>query len=141
MTGTKVNITESRIMYSNMLTNDPLALQYKAHFELLGGQLPENLQDKMTPSSAGTDQGNVSKKFPSLHAFFGIFNEDGSAATAAGHTVEFVAVAGTRPSFDKALMSAKALAGVALDVLTVDGLREEVWANFEKNAPAAPAKI
>jgi hypothetical protein len=41
--------------------------------------------------------------------------------------------AGTKLSFEKALMVAKVLAGVAVEVLTVDGLLEEIKEGFEAN--------
>lgn len=131
-TGAKLNLTMRPYGYSNMVTNDVLAASYASWFEALGeGDLlvPTEIA-KNTQGSASTDQGNLSHDFPSISAGFEITNEDGSVPETGPHTAAFEVAAGSRPAFDKSLLVGKGLAGVALDVLTVEGLLDKVKEEF-----------
>ena len=86
----------------------------------------------MKDPSGSTDQGNLSHEWPSISPYFQISNEDGSVPSGGPHTAAFEVAAGSRPAFEKSLMVAKSLAGVAVDVLTVDGLLESIQEEFEK---------
>ena len=93
--------------------------------------MPDLELDKLRDASGSTDQGNLSHEWPSISPTFGIYTENGTAPATGPHTEAFEVAAGTKLSFEKALLVAKALAGVAVDVLTVDGLLDEIKDNFE----------
>ena len=95
--------------------------------------MPDLEIDKLRDASGSTDQGNLSQGWPSISPTFGIFTDNGTAPSTGPHTEAFQVAAGTKHSFEKALMVAKALAGVAVDVLTVDGLLDEIKEDFEAN--------
>lgn len=81
-------------------------------------------------SGASTDQGDVSHALPSLSAGFAIPpGPEGNGP----HSPDFTHASGTREAFARALRVAKALAGVAVDVLTVDGLLGRVQKEWEDN--------
>ncbi|OLN96843.1 Peptidase M20 domain-containing protein 2-like protein 1 [Colletotrichum chlorophyti] len=130
-TGAELNVTIRPNGYSNMVSNDVLASSYAKYFTELGGEVPDAEVDKLREPSGSTDQGNISHDFPSISPTFGITNENGSLPASGVHTVAFEVAAGSRPAFDKAIVVAKSLAGVAIDVLTVDGLLEEIKEEFK----------
>jgi amidohydrolase len=125
-TGATLNLTMRENSYSAMITNDILASSYSKYFTSLSGQVPDPTTDKLKEASGSTDQGNISKKFPSIQALFQIYNENGSVPSGGPHTAPFEVAAGSTKAFEKALMTAKGLAGVAADVLTVNGLLNAV---------------
>jgi amidohydrolase len=130
-TGATLNLTMRPNSYSAMLSNDILAASYSKHFIALGGQVPDQSLDRIKEQSGSTDQGNISKMWPSIQPMFQIFNEDGSVPEGGPHTAPFEVAAGSRKSFEKGLMVAKGLAGVAVDVLTVEGMVEKVREELE----------
>ncbi|KAM0703388.1 hypothetical protein Q7P35_009327 [Cladosporium inversicolor] len=130
-TGAELNLTMRPYGYANMVSNDLLSEHFAEWFEGLGGEMPDLEIDKLRDASGSTDQGNLSQEWPSISPNFGIFTDNGTAPSAGPHTEAFQVAAGTKLSFEKALMVAKALAGVAVDVLTVDGLLDEIKENFE----------
>lgn len=132
-TGAELNLTMRPYGYANMVSNDLLGEHFAEWFESLGGDMPNLEIDKLRDASGSTDQGNLSQEWPSISPTFGIFTENGTAPSTGPHTEAFQVAAGTKLSFEKALMVAKALAGVAVDVLTVDGLMDEIKENFEVN--------
>jgi amidohydrolase len=125
-TGAILNLTMRPNSYSAMLSNDLLASSFTNHFLALGGEVPNQALDRIKEQSGSTDQGNISKLFASIQPMFQIFNEDGSVPDGGPHTAPFEVAARSRRSFEKALMTAKGLAGVAVDVLTVEGMVEKV---------------
>ncbi|KAF2623242.1 hypothetical protein BU25DRAFT_376200 [Macroventuria anomochaeta] len=131
-TGAELNFTIRPYGYANHVTNDLLAASYATFFEELGGELEPSEIDKMKDPSGSTDQGNLSHEWPSISPYFQIFNEDGSVPSSGPHTAAFEVAAGSKPAFEKSLVVAKSLAGVAVDVLTVDGLLEQIKEEFEK---------
>jgi amidohydrolase len=130
-TGAELNFTMRPYGYANMVSNDLLGEHFAAWFEGLGGEMPDLELDKLRDASGSTDQGNLSHEWPSISPTFGIYTENGTAPATGPHTEAFEAAAGTKLSFEKALLVAKSLAGVAVDVLTVDGLLDEIKDNFE----------
>ena len=83
---------------------------------------------------AGTDQGNVSYAVPSVNASFAIVP---GPLGGGPHTPDFEGAAGTRETFSRAMRVSKALAGVAMDVLTRDGLVDEVKKQWRKDMEEA----
>ncbi|KAJ0168189.1 Peptidase M20 domain-containing protein 2 [Colletotrichum tanaceti] len=130
-TGAELNVTVRPYGYSNMVSNDVLASSYARHFAELGGELPDADVDKLRDPSGSTDQGNISHDFPTISPYFSIANENGSVPSGGTHTAAFEVAAGSRPAFGKAIMVAKSIAGVAVDVLTVDGMLEQIKEEFE----------
>ncbi|GJD03628.1 aminobenzoyl-glutamate utilization protein B [Colletotrichum higginsianum] len=130
-TGAELNVTMRPYGYSNMVSNDVLASSYTRYFTELGGELPDADVDKLRDPSGSTDQGNISHDFPTISPYFAITNENGSVPSGGTHTAAFEVAAGSRPAFEKAIMVAKSIAGVAVDVLTVDGMLEQIKEEFE----------
>ncbi|KZM18622.1 uncharacterized protein EKO05_0000670 [Ascochyta rabiei] len=131
-TGAQLNFTVRPYGYANHVSNDLLAASYATHFTSLGGALQPAEIDKLKDPSGSTDQGNLSHEWPSLSPFFQITNQDGSVPAGGPHTAAFEVAAGSQPAFEKAVQVAKSLAGVAVDVLTVEGLLGEIKSEFEK---------
>lgn len=131
-TGATLNFTIRPYGYANHVTNDLLASSYATFFTQQGGTLQPAEIDKMKDPSGSTDQGNLSHEWPSISPYFQITNEDGSAPGGGPHTSAFEVAAGSKPAFEKSLLVAKSLAGVAVDVLTVEGLLDSVKEEFEK---------
>ncbi|PNH41821.1 hypothetical protein VD0004_g5339 [Verticillium dahliae] len=138
--GAEMNLTMRPYGYANMVSNDALAESYTAWFEGLGGDMEDPVINKKRDPSGSTDQGNISHDFPSISPYFGITNEDGSQPAGGPHTTAFEVASGSRAAFDKAIMVAKSLAGVAVDVLTVEGLLEKIKEEFEQTKKSSKRK-
>jgi metal-dependent amidase/aminoacylase/carboxypeptidase family protein len=69
-TGAQINVTLRDNSYSVMLSNDLLASSWSKYFTTLGGKVPDLSLDRIEEQSASTDQGNISKKFPSIRPCF-----------------------------------------------------------------------
>nr|XP_036582679.1 metallopeptidase [Colletotrichum truncatum]KAF6791470.1 metallopeptidase [Colletotrichum truncatum] len=130
-TGAELNLTMRPYGYDNMVSNDILASTYSKYFTELGGEVPSAEIDKLRDPSGSTDQGNLSHDFPSISPYFGITNENGSVPDGGPHTTAFEVAAGSRAAFDKSITVAKSIAGVAVDVLTVEGLLDKIKEEFE----------
>lgn len=130
-TGAELNVTIRPRGYANMVTNDVMAESYASWFEGLGGTLPNPIVDKIRQPSGSTDQGDVSHTFPAIHPFFAIVTANGTVPDGGPHTSEFEVAAGSRPAFDRALRASKGLAGVAVDILTKNGMLDEIKEEFE----------
>ncbi|KAF3048369.1 hypothetical protein E8E12_011735 [Didymella heteroderae] len=131
-TGAQLNFTIRPYGYANHVTNDVLAASYASYFTHQGGSLQLAAIDKTKDPSGSTDQGNLSHEWPSISPYFQIFNADGSVPASGPHTALFEAAAGSKPAFEKSVVVAKSLAGVAVDVLTIEGLLGSIREEFEK---------
>lgn len=141
-TGAKLKVTEEAA-YADHVPNRVLARSYTRYWnELVPSKedpyepptskipLDQDADEARGATGASTDQGNVSYEMPSLHVGFSIVpGPEGQGP----HNPEFAAAAGKRDAFERCLRAAKALAGTALDVLTKDGLLEEVKKAWEKD--------
>lgn len=132
-TGATLNLTMRENSYSAMLSNTLLASSFSKYFTALGGEVPDPQLDRIKEQGGSTDQGNISKMFPSIQPMFQIYTENGSVPSGGPHTAAFEVAAGSKKSFDKALMTAKGLAGVAVDVLTIEGMVDAVKQELEGN--------
>lgn len=130
-TGASLNFTIQPYGYANHVTNDVLAASYAQYFTAQGGALEPADMDKTKDPSGSTDQGNLSHEWPSISPYFQIFNEDGSVPGTGPHTALFEVAAGSSKAFEKSIVVAKSLAGVAVDVLTVEGVLDSIRAEFE----------
>lgn len=144
-TGARLKVTE-RQAYADHVPNLVLGRSYTRYWnELLppGDKHPDEPPTSRIPvdqdkdmargaTMASTDQGDVSYEVPSLHVGFSIVPGPGGQGP---HNPEFAKAAGTQDAFGRCLRAAKALAGTALDVLTHEGLVDEVkeaWAEDMK---------
>ncbi|KAH6392054.1 hypothetical protein HBI60_158250 [Parastagonospora nodorum] len=132
-TGATLNLTMRENSYSAMLSNTLLASSFAKYFTSLGGEVPDPQLDRIKEQGGSTDQGNISKMFPSIQPMFQIYNENGSVPDGGPHTAAFEVAAGSKKSFEKALMTAQGLAGVAVDVLTLEGMLDAVKQELKGN--------
>ncbi|KXH67426.1 amidohydrolase [Colletotrichum salicis] len=83
----------------------------------------EDVDEIRGRTMASTDQGDISYAMPSLSVGFAIPAGKGGQGP---HNPEFAKAAGTRVAFERSLRVGKGLAGVAVDVLTREGMVAEV---------------
>ena len=84
-TGCKLNIIEGNGTYENLITDKNLAKIFTDYSKDLGIDMKTN-RDFDQSKNGSTDFGNISKKFPSLHAFLAIVPDDGKVVN---HQPEF----------------------------------------------------
>ena len=121
-TGCQVEIRQRGAVFDDLLSNPVLGRLYAKNVETMGGQY--ELKKELTIS---TDMGNVSYTVPSIHPMFAI----GSGEL--NHTNEFREVANAPDAHSATLTAAKAMAHTCIDVLTTEGLLEEIKVNFNKS--------
>ena len=120
-TGCSVEITEEMPTYLDIANNPMLAKQYGENWSTLGAKF-----DDIFDMYASTDMGNVSYVVPSIHPTYRI-----GSGSEVNHTREFAAVANTSEAHAETLVAAKAMAHTCINVLTTDGLLEEIKKTFE----------
>ena len=120
-TGCSVEITEEMPIYLDIANNPTLARQYGENWGTLGAKF-----DDLFDMYASTDMGNVSYVVPSIHPIYRI-----GSGSEVNHTREFTAVANTPEAHAETLVAAKAMAHTCIDVLTTDGLLEEIKKTFK----------
>ena len=84
-TGCKLNIIEGNGTYENLVTDKKLANIFMNYSKELGIDMKTNNHYDQSKNGS-TDFGNISKQFPSLHAFLAIVPDDGSVVN---HQPEF----------------------------------------------------
>jgi hypothetical protein len=89
-------------------------------------QLPAAANGIPHPGSYSTDQGNVTQVCPGIHAIYRIPTE----GAASNHTKEFTAAAITEEAYQRAILTAKAMAATAWRVLADDDFAETVRSEF-----------
>ena len=125
-TGCTVDINWNSMFYSNVATNEHLAKLYQQNAEELGLTFPSR-EEQAKMAFGSTDMGNVSHVKPSIHPFFDI------ETSAANHTREFTVASATKEAHSRAVLQAKVLAMMALDVLCNDQIWESVVTDFEED--------
>ena len=120
-TGCSVEIVEDKDPYCELIGNDKLANTYARNLENVGKGGAAMTQEL----AISTDMGNVSYVVPCIHPMYRI----GTGAEV-NHTREFTRVANTPEAHAETLVAAKAMAHTGVDVLTTDGLLEEIRKNF-----------
>ncbi|KAK8063122.1 hypothetical protein PG996_007774 [Apiospora saccharicola] len=136
--------------YADHVPNRPLGAAYARYFNALllpeegsgsssssssspwESEIPvdQDLDEMLGRSGASTDQGDISYAMPSLMPGFAIVpGPEGNGP----HSPDFEQASGTRDAFAKALRVGKALAGAAVDVLTIEGLLGEVKLAWKKS--------
>jgi amidohydrolase len=122
--------------YADHVPNCVLAASYTKYWNALP-EVPEPpipSEEQFTFVKASTDQGNISYAMPSVNASFAIPPGPKSGPP---HTVDFEVASGTREAFERALRVGKAMAGTAVDVLSIPGLLEEVKEQWRHDTEAA----
>ena len=120
-TGCGVEITEEMRPYWDIANNPTLAKKFGDNWGALGASF-----DDIYDIRASTDMGNVSYTVPSIHPIYQI-----GSGSEVNHTREFTAVANTPEAHAETLVAAKAMAHTCIDVLTTDGLLDEIKKTFE----------
>ena len=112
----EVNQPDGCPTHLDIFHNSVLAKSYLENIKALG--VSDIMEEHDTLGS--TDMGNVSYVVPSIHPMYKI----GSGET--NHTREFTQVSNTPEAHIETLTAAKAMAHTCIDVLTTDGLLEEI---------------
>lgn len=116
--------------YDDHVPNLTMGASYRKWFNKLGGEIPIPELDYIAgATNASTDQGNVSYTVPSMNAGFKIVSEGGFGP----HNPGFTKAARTMEAHEMALRTGKAMAASGMDVLTQEGLLEEIWKEFKEN--------
>ena len=132
-TGTRVKVTVNENSgYENMVPSIPLAERWAEHLRSLGIEVSPTAEDERMGS---TDMGNVSQVLPSIHPYIAIAPEG-----TPGHSTAFRDAAATPEASANAIGAAKALALVALDVLTEPALLARAKAEFGERRSAGIVK-
>ncbi|KAK4464997.1 hypothetical protein QBC42DRAFT_219670 [Cladorrhinum samala] len=125
----KIKVIEG---YKDHVPNRVLAGSYARYWNKLDDvpepRIPEG--GRVTWVKASTDQGNLSYALPSVNASFAI---PPGPERGQPHSRDFEVAAGRREAFDRALRVGKALAGTAVDVLSVEGRVAEVWKEWRRD--------
>jgi hypothetical protein len=131
-TGATLKITEGT-SYDDHMPNRVLGRSYRHFFNCLGGAIPTAELDYITGrTQASTDQGNISYSMPSISPSFWIRSEDKDGNQLGGpHTPDFEKAARSEESHESAKRAAKALAAVAVDIVSTPGLLDEAKKEFE----------
>ena len=120
-TSCSVEIVEPTPTYYDVINNPTLVRRYGENWSALGAKFEDCIN-----TCASTDMGNVSYAVPSLHPMYAI-----GSGSEVNHTREFTAVANTPGAHAETLVAAKAMAHTCIDVLTMDGLLEEIKKEFK----------
>ncbi len=122
-TGTKVTVTvPENSGYENMVPSTPLAKRWAHHMRELGLPAPIASEDERMGS---TDMGNVSQVIPAVHPYIAI-----AAEGTPGHSTAFRDAAATPEAHANALLAAKAMALLAVDLLRDPKLLAAARAEF-----------
>ena len=121
-TGTEVKVTDTAPRYEDLVTNPTMARLFSDNWKEFGVDAP-----MLAPGSGSTDMGNVSYVVPSIHPKFEI--GDGAGI----HTRAFAVVTNTPEAYDRTLVVGKVMAHTGVDVLTTEGLLEEIQQDFAEN--------
>ena len=114
-TGTEVVIDEITPRYKNLVSNSVLAEKFGENWKEFGVDA-----QFLASGSGSTDMGNVSYLLPSIHPKFKIGSGEGI------HTREFTSLTNTPEAHLQALVTGKVMAHTCIDVMTTDGLLEEM---------------
>ena len=120
-TNCSMEVVEPMPAYLDIANNPTLAKQYGENWATLGAKF-----DDIFDLRASTDMGNVSYVVPSIHPIYCI-----GSGSEVNHTREFTTVSNTPEAHAETLVAAKAMAHTCIDVLTTDGLLEEIRKTFK----------
>ena len=120
-TNCSMEIVEPTPTYYDLINNPILVKSFGENWSALGAKFEDCIN-----TYASTDMGNVSYAVPSLHPMYAI-----GSGSEVNHTREFTAMANTPEAHTETLVAAKAMAHTCIDVLTTDGLLEEIRKVFK----------
>ena len=120
-TNCSVEIVEREPTYYNMVNNPILAKVYGKNWKALGGEFVDVID-----VHGSTDMGNVSYVVPSIHPVYRI-----GSGSEVNHTRDFTSVSNLPEAHMQTLVVAKAMAHTCIDVLTMDGLLEDIKEQFK----------
>ena len=123
-TNCSMEVIELMPAYLEILNNPTLAETFGENWGDLGASF-EDIYD----IGASTDMGNVSYIVPSIHPIYRV-----GSGSELNHTREFTAMTNTPEAHAETLVAAKAMAHTCIDVLTTDGLLEEIEKTFKDQA-------
>ncbi|XP_054719607.1 xaa-Arg dipeptidase-like [Uloborus diversus] len=119
-------IPDKEPAYESLMTNSVLAERYKKYAEHFGVKFCDS-NPKAIPFMASSDMGNVSHVVPSIHPTYSI------GTTAVNHSVGFTEASGAPEAQPATLITAKAMALLALDVLLDKEFLSEAKRRFQKD--------
>ena len=119
-TGCEVTIEQPAPPYLDILGNPPFLKSYTANLKSLG------VEYEYEGELGSSDIGNVSYVVPAIHPFYAV-----GSGREVNHTHEFTQVSNTPQAHSATLTAAKAMAHTCIDVLTTEGLLEEIRTTFE----------
>lgn len=132
-TGTTVKVTvDENAGYENMVFSTPMAERWASHMRSLGAPVFDARDDERVGS---TDMGNVMQVLPGIHPYVSISND-----AIPGHSTAFRDHARTPEALERALVSSKALALTALDVLMDPTLLRDARVEFDERRKAGIVK-
>ena len=125
VTGATLSVQQIGNRYQAMRPSGTMAAVFGEHLSSLGTPV-----DSISPDGAGsTDMGDVSQALPSIHPHFDI-----CGVKTAAHTVEFAAAANSDFAKSSMLLTAKALAMTAADVMLNPPLLASIVEEFKRRA-------
>ncbi|KAK5740905.1 hypothetical protein LTR17_004259 [Elasticomyces elasticus] len=119
--------------YDDLMPNRALGRSYRHFFNRLGGNIVKGDVDILeSPTTASSDQGNISYAMPSIQPSCWIRSEDEEGKQLGGpHTPDFEKATRSEESHGLAMRVAKALTATAVDVLTRPELLAEAKKEFD----------
>lgn len=131
MTGAKVEIKVLG-QYKNMVPNLQLVLSLYANMRALGMEvedpcISQRRLERLSYPGISTDFGDVSWIVPGIHGYCNIGENE-----LVEHTPEFATAAGSKKGHEAVILSAKAMAMTAVDILTDNTFANNIKAEFQK---------
>ncbi|WP_422448582.1 M20 family metallopeptidase [Thermoanaerobacterium sp. DL9XJH110] len=123
-TGASLSYRNFEFGFDNLITNRTMAEAFKQNLKQLGYLEISDEEEGI----GSTDMGNVSQAVPSIHPHIAIAKRD-----VALHSIEFCEAAGSERGKEAAVLSAKALAMTAIDLLQKPELLKKVKDEFDAN--------
>lgn len=120
-TGCQVEIKQMNYVHCDIQHNVILAEKFAHNYRNLGAEFVDK-----TEMYGSTDMVKVSGVVPTLYAYFAV----GSGQV--NHSMAFAEVSNTAEARASALLAGKAMAHTCLDVLTTEGLLDEIKQSFEQ---------
>jgi amidohydrolase len=123
-TGASLSYRNFEFGFDNLITNKTMAEAFKQNLKELGYLEISDEEEGI----GSTDMGNVSQAVPSIHPHIAIAKRD-----VAPHSIEFCEAAGSERGKEAALLSAKALAMTAIDLIQKPELLKKAKDEFDVN--------
>ncbi|MDN5302358.1 MAG: hypothetical protein PWQ60_1872 [Thermoanaerobacteraceae bacterium] len=122
-TGAKLSYKNFELHFDNLITNKTMADMFKHNLKELG---VSDISDE-EEGIGSTDMGNVSQVVPAIHPHIAIAERN-----VAPHSIEFCQAAGSSRGKEAALLSAKAMAMLAVELAVKPELLQKAKQEFTK---------